>query len=88
MTRLRSAVPFLVSAAELGTNEEALLEGMPEAIPQIVDESTPKGSLSHELCKSTCHPLGRLPKRAANAALSLFTKQAFRLVLCNIPGLA
>ena len=32
-------------AAELGTNEEALLEGMPEAIPQIVDESTPKGSL-------------------------------------------
>jgi len=32
-------------AAELGTNEEALLEGMTEAIPQIVDESTTNGSL-------------------------------------------
>ena len=32
-------------ATELGTNEEALLEGMTEATPQIVDESTPEGSL-------------------------------------------
>jgi len=32
-------------AAELGTDEAALLEGMTEAAPQIVDESNPEGSL-------------------------------------------